>query len=372
MRSALASCGPCRQRELSCRVCSAGQWIPSRCQATRAAQAHGQRGHHRAVPLHLLRKMQGLAYASAATGRQVCAQTEPLHVGDNNSGRYVSWMCGGSVSLGTTYIRDNSAAGLAHVRQPVPREWSVLRPWDGRDAASRSPPRPVPADASEPLEGSAQNGGPQLRRALRRSAPSPLGGITEIGAGHGGPQRRSAAQSSASPLPPSSCTRSRARQLELRSQPVATEMTDHAAGRASWVGSGPVSGSVAVSSVDPELLELLRVAVRRLRGLRLCEDGSEEARLTHLVLGAQRRTLKASHHPHSNAHAQPTFRQQHHVSRAGAAWRSARTAVHERTAIYPSAGRCLLIPMAYCHVGLSHKGLIPAREVLLFDGSMHS
>ena len=57
-------------------------------------------------------------------------------------------------------------------------------------------------------------------------------------------------------------------------------------------GGSCTSGSVAASTVQPELQELLRVAVRRLRGLRLCEEGHEEARLTHLVLGAQRRTLK--------------------------------------------------------------------------------
>ena len=59
-------------------------------------------------------------------------------------------------------------------------------------------------------------------------------------------------------------------------------------------GVSCTSGSVAASAVAPELQDLLRVAVRRLRGLRLCEEGHEEARLTHLVLGEQRRTLKVS------------------------------------------------------------------------------
>lgn len=35
-----------------------------------------------------------------------------------------------------------------------------------------------------------------------------------------------------------------------------------------------------------------RNAVRALRGIRLCAEGHEEGRLTHLVLGQQRRTLK--------------------------------------------------------------------------------
>ena len=39
--------------------------------------------------------------------------------------------------------------------------------------------------------------------------------------------------------------------------------------------------------------EVARNAVRALRGIRLCAEGHEEGRLTHLVLGQQRRTLKA-------------------------------------------------------------------------------
>ena len=38
--------------------------------------------------------------------------------------------------------------------------------------------------------------------------------------------------------------------------------------------------------------QLARNAVRSLRGVRLCAEGHEEGRVTHLVLGHQRRTLK--------------------------------------------------------------------------------
>ncbi len=47
-----------------------------------------------------------------------------------------------------------------------------------------------------------------------------------------------------------------------------------------------------VCAVEPEVQELARNAVRALRGVRLCAEGHEEGRLTHLVLGQQRRTLK--------------------------------------------------------------------------------
>ena len=49
---------------------------------------------------------------------------------------------------------------------------------------------------------------------------------------------------------------------------------------------------VCVCAVEPEVQELARNAVRALRGVRLCAEGHEEGRLTHLVLGQQRRTLK--------------------------------------------------------------------------------
>ncbi len=45
-------------------------------------------------------------------------------------------------------------------------------------------------------------------------------------------------------------------------------------------------------AVEAEVQELARNAVRALRGVRLCAEGHEEGRLTHLVLGQQRRTLK--------------------------------------------------------------------------------
>lgn len=40
------------------------------------------------------------------------------------------------------------------------------------------------------------------------------------------------------------------------------------------------------------MAEVVRAAVQRLRGLRLCEDGREEGAVTHLVIGAERRTIK--------------------------------------------------------------------------------
>lgn len=47
-------------------------------------------------------------------------------------------------------------------------------------------------------------------------------------------------------------------------------------------------------AVEAGVQDVARNAVRALRGIRLCAEGHEEGRLTHLVLGQQRRTLKAS------------------------------------------------------------------------------
>lgn len=53
-----------------------------------------------------------------------------------------------------------------------------------------------------------------------------------------------------------------------------------------------------VYAVDGAVHEVARNAVRSLRGVRLCSEGHEEGRLTHLVLGQSRRTLKVcpGHH----------------------------------------------------------------------------
>lgn len=47
-------------------------------------------------------------------------------------------------------------------------------------------------------------------------------------------------------------------------------------------------------AVEGAVHEVARNAVRSLRGVRLCSEGREEGRLTHLVLGQPRRTLKVS------------------------------------------------------------------------------
>ena len=45
-------------------------------------------------------------------------------------------------------------------------------------------------------------------------------------------------------------------------------------------------------TVDPGVVDLVKSAVRRLRGVRLCSEGREDGAITHLVIGKERRTLK--------------------------------------------------------------------------------
>jgi hypothetical protein len=56
---------------------------------------------------------------------------------------------------------------------------------------------------------------------------------------------------------------------------------------------GPSQGFLSFTSVGSAVEALCRSAARRLRGLRLCADGAEDGVVTHLVIGSERRTLKA-------------------------------------------------------------------------------
>ena len=181
--------------------------------------------------------------------------------------------------------------------QSVPREWSVQRPWDGR-AAVRSSVLAMPdAPGSAQHASTRQKGVSQPRSTRQRPAPSPLGGkdVRNRGGnlqGHDGPVLREAAP--LSPLPPSSCTRSHARQNAAHLKPAPTLAAKYAKRGIAAQHEGPMgrtapqrqrtaaaeatvqdphempgqrgsctSGSVAASAVEPEVQELLRAAVRR-------------------------------------------------------------------------------------------------------------
>ena len=53
-----------------------------------------------------------------------------------------------------------------------------------------------------------------------------------------------------------------------------------------------MSGRLAMTSLEPEMMEVVHSAARRLRGLTLCQDGREEGAVTHLIIGLERRTIK--------------------------------------------------------------------------------
>lgn len=51
-------------------------------------------------------------------------------------------------------------------------------------------------------------------------------------------------------------------------------------------------GHIAVTSTTSSVMDLVKSAVRRLRGIRICPDGQEESSMTHLIIGDEKRTLK--------------------------------------------------------------------------------
>ncbi|KAG7671975.1 putative Microcephalin [Nannochloris sp. 'desiccata'] len=56
---------------------------------------------------------------------------------------------------------------------------------------------------------------------------------------------------------------------------------------------GPKHGFIAVTSTTSGVVALCKSAVQRLRGLRFCAEGKEDGTITHLIIGDERRTMKA-------------------------------------------------------------------------------
>jgi hypothetical protein len=56
---------------------------------------------------------------------------------------------------------------------------------------------------------------------------------------------------------------------------------------------GPKHGFIAVTSTTSGVVALCKSAVQRLRGLRFCVEGKEDGAITHLIIGDERRTMKA-------------------------------------------------------------------------------
>jgi hypothetical protein len=62
--------------------------------------------------------------------------------------------------------------------------------------------------------------------------------------------------------------------------------------RKTRVQANPGCSYCTPPAVDPGVQDLCKSAVHRLRGLRLCPEGQEDSKITHLVIGKERRTLK--------------------------------------------------------------------------------
>lgn len=142
----------------------------------------------------------------------------------------------------------------------LPTPWSTLRPWDGK--AAQGAPAALGADADMAEAAPAGSGdenwaGPPQQQAApqqeeQRDGKQQQGGKagTRAAGGSGGGSRRAARTAAAQ----------------------AAEAADSDA-------PGPTHGCIALTSVDPAVVDLARSATRRLRGLRLCPEGREEGQV---------------------------------------------------------------------------------------------
>ena len=155
-----------------------------------------------------------------------------------------------------------------NARKELPSPWTAPRPWD------HAQPKAAAAAAAEP-EGEAQEQA-QAQEQGQEQGASPS------------QQEDAAAQTEAEArqqYAPPAGTRRRRRGA------AAPAVDAEAAG--SGAAEGPAQGFLSVTSVGSATAELCRSATRRLCGLRLCPEGREDGAVTHLVMGSERRTLKA-------------------------------------------------------------------------------
>ena len=152
----------------------------------------------------------------------------------------------------------------------LPTPWSTLRPWDGK--TMQGPPEGAAAGGeaqqAEPAASGDENqaGPPQQQAAEQQAEP-------------GDGKQQQGGKASASTHAAGSGTRRTARHAAAEAAVAAADSD----------APGPTHGCIALTSVDPAVVDLARSATRRLRGLRLCPEGREEGqvRLGAGALGGQ-------------------------------------------------------------------------------------
>lgn len=142
----------------------------------------------------------------------------------------------------------------------LPTPWSTLRPWDGKTAqgAAEGAAAGGEAQQAEPAASGDENqAGPPQQQAAEQQAES-----------GDGKQQQAGKASASTRVAGSGGTR---------------RTTRHAAAEAAEAADsdapGPTHGCIALTSVDPAVVDLARSATRRLRGLRLCPEGREEGQV---------------------------------------------------------------------------------------------
>jgi hypothetical protein len=207
-------------------------------------------------------------------------------------------------------------------RGQLPEPWTAARPWDGAGAAGKAgkarggaAPRPSrfasQAQAQEQeraQEPAAAEEAAEVPETQPEEAPA-AAALEEAEAPSAAPRcggRRAAAAKAnkAAPPPAKAKATKKAPAANPKAAKAATPAAPAAKPKAAAKAAAPAApaaaaaaapaarGFLATTAVGSSVAELTRAATRRLRGLRPCAEGAEDGAVTHLVVGAERRTLK--------------------------------------------------------------------------------
>jgi hypothetical protein len=244
-----------------------------------------------------------------------------------------------------TAARGGRAAPGSHVRGAplgprgqLPEPWTAARPWDGvgkagkaRGAAAPRPSRfasqalaqeeqaqeeePAAADEAAKEENKVPETQPEEAPAAAgaleaaEAAPAEEEAEAPPAAPRRGGRRAAAAKAAkaakAAPPPPKAKATKKAPAAKPKAAKAAAPAASAAKPKAAAKAAAPAPaaaaaapaapaarGFLATTAVGSSVAELTRAATRRLRGLRQCAEGAEDGAVTHLVVGAERRTLK--------------------------------------------------------------------------------
>jgi len=172
-------------------------------------------------------------------------------------------------------------------KKRVPSPWSTLRPWDIMKRNRKSLSNLGSQPQSSPL--SQVDESPKVITGLQNASGADVSKVTPLAQPLG--DKEEVEEVSVGPKVKASPHVSRLSQeiLTIPSPSLVTESQKEAS-----QGRGPLSGSLAVTSVKSSMLQLCKTAVGKLDGLTLWTNNARKQEpITHVIIGDNRRTLKA-------------------------------------------------------------------------------